>query len=92
MGELNDVVVTCPWHGWRFNVTNGRCLENDADLRCYPVHVESSDVSLLKFYGTYQQDNRDARNVNKMIESLLEPLDVSDHIFPIVDVKMFNAV
>ena len=43
-GELNDVVITCPWHGWRFNVTSGRCLEGGANLRCYPVHVEGSDV------------------------------------------------
>ena len=43
-GELNDVVITCPWHGWRFNVTSGRCLEDGANLRCYPVHVEGSDV------------------------------------------------
>ena len=34
-GELNDVVITCPWHGWRFNVTSGRCLEGGANLRCY---------------------------------------------------------
>ena len=43
-GELNDSVVTCPWHGWRFNVTDGRCLEDGANLRCYPVHIEGGDV------------------------------------------------
>jgi nitrite reductase (NADH) small subunit len=43
-GALNDVVITCPWHGWRFNVTSGRCLEDGANLRCYPVHVEGSNV------------------------------------------------
>jgi sulfite reductase (ferredoxin) len=43
-GELNDAVITCPWHGWRFNVTSGRCLEDGANVRCYPVHVEGSDV------------------------------------------------
>jgi sulfite reductase (ferredoxin) len=43
-GELNDVVITCPWHGQQFNVTNGHCLEGGADLRCYPVHIESGDV------------------------------------------------
>lgn len=43
-GELNDVVITCPWHGWRFNVTSGHCLEDGPDLRCYPVHVEGNDV------------------------------------------------
>ena len=43
-GELTDVVITCPWHGWRFNVTNGRCLQDGANLRCYPVQVEGNDV------------------------------------------------
>ena len=43
-GELKESVTTCPWHGWRFNVTSGRCLEDGANLRCYPVHVEGSDV------------------------------------------------
>lgn len=23
-GELNGCVLTCPWHGWQFNVTNGQ--------------------------------------------------------------------
>ena len=43
-GKLKETVITCPWHGWRFNVTSGRCLEGGANLRCYPVHVEGSDV------------------------------------------------
>ena len=43
-GELKGGVITCPWHGWRFNVTTGRCLEGGANLRCYSVHVEGSDV------------------------------------------------
>ena len=43
-GELKEGMITCPWHGWRFNVTTGHCLEGGANLRCYPVHVEGSDV------------------------------------------------
>jgi nitrite reductase/ring-hydroxylating ferredoxin subunit len=43
-GELKEGVITCPWHGWRFNVTTGHCLEDGGNLRCYPVHVEGSDV------------------------------------------------
>lgn len=62
------------------------------ELSCDTDKFSAADVSLLKFHGTYQRDDRDARNVNKMIESPLEPLDVSDHISPVVDVKVFNAV
>ena len=27
-GELEANVVTCPWHGWQFNVTTGVCVNN----------------------------------------------------------------
>jgi len=43
-GELKEGVITCPWHGWRFNVTTGHCLEGGANLRCYPVYVKGNDV------------------------------------------------
>lgn len=44
-GELKDAVITCPWHGWRFNVTTGRCLESGgAPLRLYPVTIEGNDI------------------------------------------------
>ena len=33
-GMLNGKVVTCPWHGWQFDVTTGQhCLNN---LLCQP--------------------------------------------------------
>jgi nitrite reductase (NADH) small subunit len=40
-GDLDDTIVTCPWHGWRYDVTTGVHEEN-ASLRvaCYPVMVE----------------------------------------------------
>jgi nitrite reductase/ring-hydroxylating ferredoxin subunit len=48
-GQLNDTVITCPWHGWRFNVATGRCLEpGGKDLRQYPVSVEGN-VVLIDF-------------------------------------------
>ena len=56
-GELNDVVITCPWHGWRFNVITGRCLEDGEDLRCYPVHVEGNEV--LVDVATTDESNSD---------------------------------
>lgn len=34
MGE----VLTCPWHGWEFDVCTGRALANpQARVRAYPV-------------------------------------------------------
>ena len=57
-GELHDAVITCPWHGWRFDVATGRCLEGGADLRCYPVHVEGNDV-LIQVVATDGSDRED---------------------------------
>jgi len=37
-GELNGEVLTCPWHGSRFNITNGAVLRGPAErpLKVYP--------------------------------------------------------
>lgn len=44
-GELDRVVVTCPWHGWQFDVTNGQLLTNAAvALACYQVEIRGDDV------------------------------------------------
>ena len=29
-GDLKGSVVTCPWHGWQFEVTTGTCMANPA--------------------------------------------------------------
>ncbi len=34
-------VVTCPWHGWEYDVATGACLsEPSFELPTYPVRVE----------------------------------------------------
>jgi nitrite reductase (NADH) small subunit len=44
-GEMDRQVVTCPWHGWQFDVTNGQLLTNTAvTLACYPVEIRDDDV------------------------------------------------
>ena len=44
-GELDRQVVTCPWHGWEFDVTNGQLLTNAAvKTTCYPVEIRGGDV------------------------------------------------
>lgn len=56
-GELRDAVITCPWHGWRFNVTTGRCLEPQGEnLRQYPVTVEGNDI-LIDVAATSSQED-----------------------------------
>lgn len=47
-GELEGTIVTCPWHGWRFDVTTGSCVNNpSAKVAAYQVKVEGNDVKVL---------------------------------------------
>jgi nitrite reductase/ring-hydroxylating ferredoxin subunit len=47
-GELDAHVVTCPWHGWQFNVLTGACVNNpSAKVECYEVKVEGADLKAL---------------------------------------------
>src|SRR5437867_607544 len=44
-GELDGEVVTCPWHGWQYDVRTGRNLLNPtARLSQFPVKVEDGRV------------------------------------------------
>jgi 3-phenylpropionate/trans-cinnamate dioxygenase ferredoxin component len=40
-GDLDGAIVTCPWHGWRYDVRTG-ALDGNTVVRvaCYPVTVE----------------------------------------------------
>ena len=47
-GELDGEIVTCPWHGWRFNVTTGACMNNPSgQVEAYEVKIEGDDVKVL---------------------------------------------
>ena len=38
-------ILTCPWHGWEFDLLNGKMLaDNRVRLRLYPVTVEDDTV------------------------------------------------
>lgn len=44
-GELDGTVVTCPWHGWRFDVSSGASPMNPAaKIEKFEVKVEGNDV------------------------------------------------
>jgi nitrite reductase (NADH) small subunit len=47
-GDLDGPVVTCPWHGWQYDVRTG---ENEFDralqLATFEVVVEDGDVKVL---------------------------------------------
>ena len=47
-GDVEGSVVTCPWHGWKFDVTTGTCLANPSTkVERYEVQVEGTDVKVL---------------------------------------------
>jgi len=42
---LNGKVVTCPWHGWQYDVATGKLTMNPAaGVQCYPVEVRGEDI------------------------------------------------
>jgi nitrite reductase (NADH) small subunit len=45
-GELEGAVVTCPWHGWQFDLTNGKIVQNPSvpGLACYEVRVQGDEI------------------------------------------------
>ena len=45
-GVLNGELVTCPWHGAKFNVKTGAVTNPPAraGVRTFPVRVEGNDV------------------------------------------------
>ncbi len=48
-GEVEGKIVTCPWHGWRYDVTNGT-REHTPDVpgvACFEVRVSGEDVQVL---------------------------------------------
>jgi nitrite reductase (NADH) small subunit len=45
IGSLEGAVVTCPMHGWQFDVTTGQGVNPpDRRLRPYPVHVDDESI------------------------------------------------
>ena len=44
-GELQGKVVTCPWHGWQYDVTTGKVTVNPAvGVATYVVEIRGDDI------------------------------------------------
>ena len=44
-GSVSGTVVTCPWHGWEYDVTSGACQMDPAiTVQKYNVKVEGDDI------------------------------------------------
>jgi nitrite reductase (NADH) small subunit/3-phenylpropionate/trans-cinnamate dioxygenase ferredoxin subunit len=46
-GHLENGIVTCPWHAWRFRVTDGTWADNPrVKIPAYNVRVVGDDVQI----------------------------------------------
>lgn len=46
-GHVEDLIVTCPWHYWRFRLTDGAWADNPRiRTRWYPVHVAGDELRI----------------------------------------------
>jgi 3-phenylpropionate/trans-cinnamate dioxygenase ferredoxin subunit len=37
--------IICPWHGYRFNLKNGReCNQQSTDLECFPIKEDEEGI------------------------------------------------
>lgn len=44
-GELAGKVVTCPWHGWQYDVTTGKVTANPAvGVETYAIELHGEDI------------------------------------------------
>ncbi len=44
-GELEAGVITCPWHGFQYEVGTGKCLTNPAlGVACHGVRLDGQDI------------------------------------------------
>jgi nitrite reductase (NADH) small subunit len=46
--EIKDGVITCRWHGWRYDLATGECFDlKGARLKQYDVEVDGDDVFII---------------------------------------------
>ncbi len=46
-GTLEGDIVTCPWHGWQYNVRTGESLKDPSvRVATYPVRVEGRNIQV----------------------------------------------
>ena len=44
-GVMDGNIVTCPWHGWQYDVTTGKIGQNPkVGVDCYAVEVRGEDI------------------------------------------------
>ena len=50
-GHVDGYILSCPWHGWRYDVRTGTTDHPNADVSTYPVHVRDGEVLVTVALG-----------------------------------------
>lgn len=46
-GELDEEIITCPWHGWQYNVTTGEnTFDPSMKVETFEVKIEGNNVNV----------------------------------------------
>ncbi len=45
-GALDDGIVTCQWHNWKFDAATGHCLIGEEDVACHQVDITDGEVAV----------------------------------------------
>jgi nitrite reductase (NADH) small subunit/3-phenylpropionate/trans-cinnamate dioxygenase ferredoxin subunit len=46
-GHVEEGIVTCPWHAWRFRLADGAWADNPrVKIGCYPVRIEGEQIQI----------------------------------------------
>ena len=45
-GYVSDCVVTCPWHNFKFDLRDGRCVMGDEAVRTFPLRLSNDHVEI----------------------------------------------
>ena len=52
-GTLHRGRITCPTHGWKFDIQTGRCYtDQDCRLRRYRIELEGADGDEIRIFTT----------------------------------------
>jgi nitrite reductase/ring-hydroxylating ferredoxin subunit len=44
-GPLSGKTVTCPWHGWQYDMSTGKLVNNPTvGVACYSLEVRGEDI------------------------------------------------
>jgi nitrite reductase/ring-hydroxylating ferredoxin subunit len=81
-GSLAGDTITCPWHGFQYDLTNGELLtDRKAKLALYPVEVRNGDIHLSIPVVT-----REAIEIKILDEAPASPVRLKENEFRLAEV------